>query len=132
MQLMSIKRSFLTGPFEEWTFLFKLIWRSPRSKSNIYKKKVVAKGFSQQPRIVFGDTFTPISILDTLWLVLTLIPKICKLYQMDVKFTFLNGICWRSLCVVATSWIWDQRTWRQSVQVEERSLWTQASSKSMV
>ena len=39
LQLTSIKKSFLIGPFEEWTFLFNLVWRSTwiqitRSKYN--------------------------------------------------------------------------------------------------
>eukprot|EP00253_Pinus_taeda_P019551 PITA_19551 len=50
-------------------------------------------GFSQQSGIDFGETFAPVARLDTVREFLaTAAHNKCKVYQMDVKSAFLNGI----------------------------------------
>ncbi|CAL2227982.1 unnamed protein product [Prunus armeniaca] len=50
------------------------------------KARLVAKGHTQKPRIDFNETFAPIARLDTV------AQKRWKLFQLDVKSTFLNGV----------------------------------------
>jgi len=53
----------------------------------------VEKGFSQQPRVDYGETFAPVARLDTIKVVLAITTQNrWKFYQMDVKSTFLNDI----------------------------------------
>ena len=55
-------------------------------------KILIVKGYAQQPRVDFGDTFTPIAKHDTIRLLITLAINLeWKLYHLDVKFTFLNA-----------------------------------------
>jgi hypothetical protein len=58
-----------------------------------YKERLVAKGFAQQPGIDFGETFAPVARLDTIREVLAITSQNkWKVYQMDVKYAFLNDI----------------------------------------
>ncbi|WVZ79656.1 hypothetical protein U9M48_027211 [Paspalum notatum var. saurae] len=56
------------------------------------KARLVAKGFAQVEGLDFGETFTPVARLEAICILLAFSShhKI-KLYQMDVKSTFLNG-----------------------------------------
>ena len=58
-----------------------------------FKARLVAKGFSQQPGIEFGEKISPVARLDIVRVVLaTTAQNKWKVYQMDVKSAFLNGI----------------------------------------
>lgn len=64
-----------------------------KGEINRFKARLVAKGFLQQPRIDFGEMFAPVARLDIVSAVLaTTAQKKWKVYHMDVKSTFLNGI----------------------------------------
>lgn len=56
------------------------------------KARLVAQGYSQIEGVDYEETFTPVTRLESIWL---LIGMAChlkfKLYQMDVKSAFLNG-----------------------------------------
>jgi hypothetical protein len=57
------------------------------------KACLVAQGFSQVEGIDFRDTFSPIAYLEYIRILLAFIAsKGFKLYQMDVKIVFLNGV----------------------------------------
>jgi len=57
-----------------------------------HKARFVAKGFSQQPGIDFGETFSQVARLDIVRAVLaTTSQNRWKVYQIDVKSSFLNG-----------------------------------------
>jgi hypothetical protein len=57
------------------------------------KAHLVAQGFSQVKGLDFGDTFSHVARLEAIWILLTFaLPKGLKLYQMDVKSAFLNGV----------------------------------------
>ncbi|XP_019706599.1 uncharacterized mitochondrial protein AtMg00820-like [Elaeis guineensis] len=57
-----------------------------------YKAILAAKGYSQQPRIDFNETFASIARMETVRIILALAAQL-KLYgyQFDVKSIFLSG-----------------------------------------
>jgi hypothetical protein len=56
------------------------------------KARLVCKGYDQVKGIEFEDTFFPFSIMEEIKLILDYAcSKNIKVYQMDVKSTFLNG-----------------------------------------
>jgi hypothetical protein len=53
---------------------------------------LVCKGYAQIEGIDFEETFTPVSRMETIYLLLSYAcSKNVKVYQMDVKSHFLNG-----------------------------------------
>jgi hypothetical protein len=57
------------------------------------KAHLVAHGFSQVEGLDFGVTFAPVARLEVIRILLAFIgSKGFKLYQMDVKCAFLNGV----------------------------------------
>jgi hypothetical protein len=57
------------------------------------KAHLVAQGFSQVEGLDFGETFAPIAHLKAIRILLAFATsKGFKLYQMDVKNAFLNGV----------------------------------------
>jgi hypothetical protein len=57
------------------------------------KARLVAQGYSQVEGLYFGETFAPVARLETIRILLAFVAfKRFKLYQMDVKNTFLNGV----------------------------------------
>jgi hypothetical protein len=58
-----------------------------------YKARLVAKGYSQRPGIDYVEVFAHVAWLETVRMVISLAAQNkWKIYQMDVKSTFLNGI----------------------------------------
>jgi hypothetical protein len=57
------------------------------------KARLVAQGYSQVEGLDFGETFTHVARLGVIRILLAfVISKGFKLYQMDVKSAFLNGV----------------------------------------
>ena len=57
------------------------------------KARLVAKGFSQVEGLDFGETFAPVARLEAIRILLAYSSHHnIKLYQMDVKSAFLNGV----------------------------------------
>jgi hypothetical protein len=57
------------------------------------KARLVAQGFSQVEALDFGEIFTPVARLEAMRILLALATsKGFKIYQMDVKNSFLNGV----------------------------------------
>ena len=56
------------------------------------KERLICKGYAQEEGIDCGKKFTPIVIVGVITLLTYSKYKGFKLYQMDVKSTFLNGI----------------------------------------
>jgi hypothetical protein len=57
------------------------------------KARLVAQGFSQVEGLYFGDTFSPVARLRAIRILLAFTSsKGFKLYQMDVKSAFVNGV----------------------------------------
>ncbi|KAI5330093.1 hypothetical protein L3X38_029490 [Prunus dulcis] len=58
-----------------------------------HKARLVAKGYSQKPEIYYNETFTPVARLDTIRTLIALAAqKGWKLFQLDIKSAFLNGV----------------------------------------
>jgi hypothetical protein len=57
------------------------------------KARLVAQGFSQVEGLDFGKTFAPIAHLEAIMILLAFATsKGFKLYQIDMKSAFLNGV----------------------------------------
>ncbi|WKA11188.1 hypothetical protein VitviT2T_028713 [Vitis vinifera] len=58
-----------------------------------HKARLVVKGFAQVAGVDYGDTFAPVARHDTIRLLLALVGQMgWKVYHLDVKSAFLNGI----------------------------------------
>jgi hypothetical protein len=57
------------------------------------KAHLVAQGYSQVEGLDFGETFAPVARLEAIRILLGFVMfKGFKLYQMDMKNSFLNGV----------------------------------------
>ncbi|CAM8963219.1 unnamed protein product [Rhodiola kirilowii] len=57
------------------------------------KARLVAQGYTQIEGVDFDETFTPVARLEAIRLLLALACHLkCKLFQMDIKSAFLNGL----------------------------------------
>ncbi|KAM1357424.1 hypothetical protein ACFX2H_031230 [Malus domestica] len=74
----------------KWVFKTKLNLDGTVQKN---KARLVAKGYAQKPGIDYNETFAPVARLDTIRTLIALAAqKSWKLYQLDVKSAFLNGV----------------------------------------
>ena len=56
----------------------------------VYKARPVAKGFRQVQGVDYDETFSPIAMIRSVWIMLA-IATFYEIWQMDVKTAFLNG-----------------------------------------
>jgi hypothetical protein len=59
---------------------------------HIYKARLVVKGFKQIHGIDYDESFSPITMLKLVWILLAIVAYFdYEIWQMNVKTTFLNG-----------------------------------------
>lgn len=57
-----------------------------------YKARLVAKGYTQTYMVDYEETFAPLAKINTIRVLLSLAVNLdWPLYQLDVKYAFLNG-----------------------------------------
>nr|GEV69179.1 reverse transcriptase domain-containing protein [Tanacetum cinerariifolium] len=73
----------------------KWIFRNKKDEHGTTKKnkaRLVGKGYSQEERIDYDETFTPVARMEAIWIFLAFSTYMnFKVYQMDVKSAFMNG-----------------------------------------
>jgi hypothetical protein len=73
----------------KWVYKLK---HNPDGSIQRAKSRLVVKGYAQQPRIDYSETFAPVARLDTVRTIIAVAAqKGWNLYQLDVKSAFLNG-----------------------------------------
>jgi hypothetical protein len=74
---------------KKWLFQNKLNENGQLTKN---KARSISKGYSQVEGIDFEETFSPVDIMEAIGLILArACSKNIKVYNMDVKSSFLNG-----------------------------------------
>ena len=64
------------------------------------KSRLIAQGYTQVERIDFDETFAPVARLESIRILLAIASHLnFKLYQMNVKSAFLNGMLQEELYV---------------------------------
>jgi hypothetical protein len=114
-----------------------------------YKARLLAKGFAQEYGVDYNETFAPVARLYTIRMVLaTTTQHNWKVYQMDVKSTFLNGYLEEEVYVQQPPGyevkgqedkvyrlekeIYGLKQAPSPLQVGEGNLWIEASTKGLV
>ena len=66
--------------------------RGVDGKVETFKDRLVAKGFTQKEDIDYEETFSPVAMLKSIWILLSIVAYFeYEIWQMDVKTAFLNG-----------------------------------------
>lgn len=67
--------------------------QSRKQKCHRHKARLVCKGYAQEEGLDYGETFSLVAKLEGVKILLAYAAyKFFKVYQMDVKSTFLNGV----------------------------------------
>ena len=57
-----------------------------------FKVRLIAKGYTKKEGIDFNETFSPVAMLKTIRILLSIAAALdYEIWQMDVKTAFLNG-----------------------------------------
>ncbi|KAJ9541902.1 hypothetical protein OSB04_028408 [Centaurea solstitialis] len=99
-ELLQFKRNkvyrLVPRPQDKSIIKTKWIFRNKKDESGVIvrnKARLVAKGYSQQEGIDYDETFAPVARIEAIRIFLAYAAhKNIKLFQMDVKSAFLNGV----------------------------------------
>ena len=83
-------------PIEKTIIKFKWVYKTKMNEKGELEKnkaRLVSKGCAQQYGVDYDENFSPIERMDTIIVVLAIATQNqWPVYQMDVKYAFLNGI----------------------------------------
>ena len=66
--------------------------RGPNGRVETFKARLVVKGFTQKEGIDYEETFSPVAMLKSIRILLSIAAYLdYEIWQMDVKTAFLNG-----------------------------------------
>jgi hypothetical protein len=98
-----------------------------RWTGNQKQGRLVCKGYAQVEGVYFEETFSPVSRMEAIKMILAYAcSKRIKVYQMDVKSTFLNGELEEEVYIEQPEGFLLSERGRLCLQIEEISVWTQA------
>jgi len=73
----------------KWVYKIK---HDSRENVEMFKARLVVKGFTQREWIYYNETFSPVSCKHSLRIIIALVAHYdLESHQMDSKMTFLNG-----------------------------------------
>ena len=76
----------------EFKWIYKKKKKDMDGNVHIYKARLVAKGFRQVQGVDYDETFSPVAMLKSVRIILTIAAYFdYEIWQMDVKTAFLNG-----------------------------------------
>ena len=85
------------------------------------KSRLVAQGYTQVERIDFDETFVPVARLESIRILLAIVIHLnFKLYQMDVKSAFLNGMLQEEVYVKKPKGFVDPRSEEHTSELQSR------------
>jgi hypothetical protein len=68
---------------------------------HIYKARLVAKDFRQVQGVDYDETFSPVAMLKSIWIILAIAAYFdYEIWQMDVKIAFLNRNLDEDVCMI--------------------------------
>ena len=109
----------------------KLVYKRKRGvngKVEIFKAMLVAKGYTQKEDIDYDETFSPVAMLKSIKILLSIFAHYnYEIWQMDVKTTFLNGNLEEEIYMLQLEGFHSKEPKAYDMQVEKVHLWTYTS-----
>lgn len=97
------------------------------------KARLVAQGYIQIEGVDFDETFAPVARLESIRILHSISGHLgFKLYQMDAKSAFLNGILQEEVYVEQPKGFLDPYYPQHVYKLNKSLVWSQTSSMSMV
>ncbi len=96
-----------------------------------YKARLVAKGFRQRQGIDYEDTFSPVAMLKSIRILLTIAAYYdYMIWQMDVKTAFLNGYIEENIFMEQPRGF-ESKDGSKNMQAQKIHLWSKTNFKKL-